>query len=51
MTWSGFVFTVAFCSVIYFLRGAIRAWRSPEFRQDLERLREMRRIRKAARRS
>jgi len=50
MNWDGVVFVLAFCSLIYFGHGAIRAACSPEFKRDLERLREQRRRRKAAKR-
>jgi hypothetical protein len=50
MTLSEFVFLFSFCSTIYFLRASWRFGRSPEFKRDLERLREQRRNRKAARR-
>ncbi len=43
MNWSGAVFVLSFLATVYFMREAIRAWRSQEFRRDLERLRENRR--------
>ena len=48
MSVDGFVFVVSCCGLVYFLRGSWRVYRSPEFRKDVERLREQRRIRKAA---
>lgn len=50
MTWDGFIFIFAFCSVVYFLREAVKSFRSPEFRDDIRRLREQRRLRKACKR-
>jgi hypothetical protein len=48
--WQEIVFVVACCSLVYFARQSIRAYQSPEFRRDMERLREQRRRRSAARR-
>jgi hypothetical protein len=48
MTWNEFVFVAAFCMLVYFAREAYRAFQ--EFKTDLDRLREQRRRRKAARR-
>lgn len=39
------------CLGIYFIRECIRSYRSPEFKADMERFREQRRRKKAARRS
>lgn len=50
MTVQEFFFVAAFCAVVYFAQGALRAYQSPEFKRDLERLRENRRIKRAARR-
>jgi hypothetical protein len=50
MTIQEALFVAAFCAVVYFARDAVRAWQSPEFKRDLERLRERRRIKRAARR-
>jgi hypothetical protein len=44
------VFVLSFCMLVYFSRESWRAFISPEFARDLERLREQRRVRKAARR-
>ncbi len=49
-TWSCIVFVLGFCGSVYFLREAIRAARTPEFKRDMEKLREQRRRRKSARR-
>lgn len=46
----GFVFVVSFVSIIYFGRSLWRYSRSPEVKADMEKLREQRRRRKAARR-
>lgn len=43
MSWSEVVFIVSFLGLVHFLRASVRAWRSPELKADLERLREMRR--------
>lgn len=45
------MFVLSFCSIVYFLKGAIAEARSPQFKADMERLREQRRRRKAARRN
>jgi hypothetical protein len=50
MTVSELIFVVSFLGFVYFLRAVLRAWHSPEFQRDLARLREQRRLRKAARR-
>ena len=42
--------TAACTSAVYFLIELVKSWMSPEFKDDLERLREQRRLRKAARR-
>lgn len=42
------IFVAAFCVTVYFAREAWRVWHSPEFKHDLARLRENRRLRKAA---
>jgi hypothetical protein len=48
----GFViFVVSLLSAVYFCGKAWHAFRSPEFKADLERLREQRRQRVAARRN
>ena len=49
-TWSCFVFVLSFCACVHFLRGMIQAARSPEFKRDVEQLREQRRRRKTSRR-
>ena len=38
MNWSGAVFVLSFLATVYFMREAIKARRSQEFRRDLERL-------------
>jgi hypothetical protein len=50
MNWSEAVAIVGFLAFVYFLRHLLRAWRSPEFKADLGRLRNQRRRRKEARR-
>jgi hypothetical protein len=47
----GFVFVAAFVSIVYFGLSISRVARSPEVKADMERLREQRRRRKAAKRS
>lgn len=47
---SAVLFVLSVCAMVYFLRGLIRVWRSPEFKRDMEWLRENRRRRIAARR-
>jgi hypothetical protein len=37
------IFVLSFLATVYFIRAVIRAWRGPEMRRDLERLRENRR--------
>jgi hypothetical protein len=44
------VFVVVFCIAVYSFRGIVRAFLSPEFTRDVERLREQRRRRREARR-
>jgi hypothetical protein len=44
------VFVFGFCSAVYFLKCLIESVQSPEFKYDAERLRENRRLRRAARR-
>lgn len=44
------VFVAVFCLTIAFMRGIWRAYISPEFKDDLRRLREQRRRRREARR-
>jgi hypothetical protein len=48
--WDGIVFVTSFCMIVYLSREAWRAFHSAEFKRDLERFREQRRRRKAARR-
>lgn len=50
MTAAGLIFVVSFVGLIYFAKAAFKAWQSPEFKRDMERLREQRRRRKASRR-
>jgi|HubBroStandDraft_6_1064221.scaffolds.fasta_scaffold24294_6 hypothetical protein len=50
MNLSAAVFVCSFLSLVYFFREVIRSFRSPEFRRELARMRENRRLRKAARR-
>lgn len=50
MTWSAVVFVAAFTALVYFVRDMVRVWQSAEFKSDVERLRDMRRTRKASRR-
>lgn len=50
MTLAGILFVAAFCGVVYFAIAAVRAALSPDFKSDMERLREQRRRRRAARR-
>jgi hypothetical protein len=45
-----FLFILGFLLVAWSLRELVRTWRSPKFKQDLQRLREQRRRRKATRR-
>lgn len=42
------IFVVSFCITVYFAREAWRVWKSPEMKRDIARLRENRRLRKAA---
>jgi len=42
---------LAICGALFFGASLVDAIRSPEFKRDLERMREMRRARQAARRS
>jgi len=51
MNWAAIAFVFAFCSAVYFLKNIIIVSLSPEFKADMERLREQRRRRKAARRN
>ena len=44
------VFLAAFCFLVYQLREIWHSWISPQFKRDLEKLREQRRRRRAARR-
>jgi hypothetical protein len=44
--WSVVVFVISFCALVYALRALAGAWRSPEMKRDLARLREQRRSRK-----
>jgi hypothetical protein len=44
------IFVLGFCSSVYFLKTALTFLISPELTADMERLREQRRRRKAARR-
>ncbi|HVA16981.1 MAG TPA: hypothetical protein VMV59_04620 [Candidatus Dormibacteraeota bacterium] len=46
--WSMLVFAASLLALLYFGWLALRAWRSPELKEDLERLRQQRRARKAA---
>jgi hypothetical protein len=46
----GVIFVSWFCLAVYFVLQAVREARSPEVKREMERLREQRRIRKAARR-
>jgi hypothetical protein len=41
------ILVVSLLALVYFMREACRAWRSPELKNDLERLRQQRRIRKS----
>jgi hypothetical protein len=50
MTLSELIFVVSFLALVCFLRAALRAWHDPATQRDLARLREQRRLRKAARR-
>lgn len=43
-------FVFAFCSAVYFLKSLIESMQSPEFKQEHYRLREQKRLRRAARR-
>lgn len=47
---AGFVFVAAFLGTVYFLRKAWLAFRSPEFKAEMEQLREQRRRARAAKR-
>jgi hypothetical protein len=51
MTWTAFVLLALFCSAVYVLWCAIETDQSPAFKRDMERVREMRKVRRAARRS
>jgi hypothetical protein len=48
---SEFIFIVAFCGFAYLISEIVKAYRSPECQRDLERLREQRRLKRAARRN
>lgn len=50
MNLQGIIFVFAFCSAVYFLKSILEVLASPEFKRDMERLRENRRLRRAARR-
>lgn len=43
MSLAGFIFVASFLAMVYFGRECWRAFRSPEFKRDLERLRAQRR--------
>jgi len=50
MTLTGVIFVASFVGAVYFGISAVRCAFTPEFKADMERLREQRRRRKAARR-
>jgi hypothetical protein len=50
MTWTDLELLGSLFALIYFSRLFLDTWRSPEFRKEVERYRETRRRRKAARR-
>jgi hypothetical protein len=50
MNLAGVIFVLSFLAVAYFVRESFRALRIQEFKRDLARLQEQRRLRKAARR-
>lgn len=50
MTVAGIIFVLSFVAAAHFIREAFVAFGSPEFRRDLARLRENRRLRRASRR-
>jgi hypothetical protein len=51
MTWTDLVLLASLASAVYFTRLIYSTWRAPEFQRELQRYREIRRHRKAARRS
>jgi hypothetical protein len=47
---SAMAFIISLCGLVYFIQESWRAYVSTEFKRDMARLREQRRLRRAARR-
>ena len=48
MIWFRITYGVSFLVLVFLLLGSVRAWQSPEYKRDMEKVRERRGIRKDA---